>query len=57
MYKESKNHSQLRDKIGILAKYDAHTGMCWPCIAVWTNDVHIKHYCEKPLNNRQGAYI
>jgi len=57
MYKKSKNHSQLRDKIGILAKYDAHTGMCWPCIAVWTNDVHIKHYCEKPLNNRQGAYI
>jgi hypothetical protein len=48
MSKESKNHSQLSDEISILAKSDAHTGMCWPCIAVWTTGVHIKHYRVKP---------
>jgi len=56
MYEDSKNHSQLIDEIGILVKSDAHTGMCWPCIAVWTTGVHIKHYSEKTRNNRQGAY-
>jgi hypothetical protein len=48
MYKESKNHSQLSDETSTLAKSDAHNGMYWPCIAIWTTGVHIKHYCEKP---------
>jgi hypothetical protein len=45
-----------KPKLGILAKSDAHNGIYWPCVAVWTTGVQIKHYCEKPGNQGQGAY-
>jgi hypothetical protein len=45
-----------KPKLGILAKSDAHNGIYWPCVAVWTTGVKIKHYCEKPGNQWQRAY-